>query len=178
MQTGNGMLRTTSFSLPTEVVSAHLPHLGACARMRAIACASLHVVRRSMPHGATDPPAKCVCSRAYMQIPCQVSDNTMVYSRSICRRFGCRGTPYYAVLRDVCSGAYTPGAADFGFSRIVGTSSGAGYAAKRRGGGACRSSADSRRQAYTTGSGVVGPGYARPGGHLHRPDPAYLLVRC
>ena len=132
--------------------------------MRAFACASLHAGRRSLPHGATDPPAKCVCSRAYMQLSCQVDANTMAYSGSIRRRLGRRGALYYAVLRDVCSRAYAPVAAESGFSKIVGTSSGAGYAARRRAGGACHGSAASRRQTNTSRSGNVGSAYARPGG--------------
>ena len=74
-----------------------------------------------------------------------------------------------------------PVATVFGFSRIVGTSAGAECAARRRAGGACHGSADSRRQAHTSESGNVGSGYARPGGHLRRPDPAcpsFAVDKC
>ena len=60
------------------------------------------------------------------------------------------------VLRDVCSGAYVPGAGDPGFSKIIEGPSGPGCAPGRLAGGACHGSAAIRRQAYTARGGVFG----------------------
>ena len=64
-QTISGVRGTRSFPLPAEVGCSHLPQLAACARVRALACASLHVGRLAAPCEAFGLLDKCVCSGAY-----------------------------------------------------------------------------------------------------------------
>ena len=68
------------------------------------------------------------------------------------------------VLRDVCSGAYVPGAGEPGFSKIIEGPSGFARAAGRLADSACPGSAAIRRQAYTARGGVSAPCVGAAGG--------------
>ena len=86
------------------------------------------------------------------------------------------------VLRDVCSGAYVPGAGNPGFSKIIEGPSGPGCAPRRRAGGACPGSAAIRRQAYPSRGVIVGPQAAFAGAGVRtarsEPAPCALVEKC
>ena len=80
-------------------------------------------------------------------------------------------------MRFVCA----PGTGVCGFSMMVGAPSGCSCALRRWTGSMCHSSAVSRRQAYTSVSGVVGSGYGIGAGICADPTPhapSFTVDKC
>ena len=97
-----------------------------------------------------NPPAKCVCSGAYTGARASSSIRyrelpVFLIPPGIGRGGTCMRM-YSACSTQCMLRAYAPGAADSGFSKIVGISSGAGYAVRRWTGAVCHRSASTRRQ--------------------------------
>lgn len=91
-QSGNGVLRTRSFSLPAEVVCSHLPQLAACARVRALACPDGHFGRHTAPLSSwrsayapehTREPARQVSMRTRGYLPPAIPGGSVATPRVV-----------------------------------------------------------------------------------------------